>query len=443
MADALIVEDDRHFAVALSELVQQVGYRASTTATLAEARVRLHLGVPDVVLVDLILPDGNGIELVSEIETLASHTRVLIITGHRDVDMAIAALRAGVADFLMKPLDVDQLRAQLETIRQEAAAADIAASTPKITDGVGALVGASDAMQEIYRLIAKVSPTDMTVFLHGESGTGKELVASAIHQHSARCDKPFLAINCGAVPPNLIASELFGHERGSFTDANSRHLGYFERAHGGTLFLDEITEMPLDLQVQLLRVLENQTLSRIGGSEDIRVDVRIIAATNQHPREAVADGRMREDLLFRLMVFPMNLPPLRQRYGDIPTLATHFLNKLNETHSASKHLSAGALAFLEGYHWPGNVRELQNALQHAFILAPDTIEAEHFRSGWGEEVFQDGVALHCAPGAPMEDFERRFILATLEHYNGNKRMAAETLGISLKTLYNRLNQYRP
>lgn len=442
MVDALIVEDDRHFALALSELLQQEGYRVSTSGTIEQARAQLKLAVPDIALVDLLLPDGNGLDLIREIEALALPTRVLIITGYGDVEVAIEALRAGVADFLMKPLDVGQLRGHLESIRNEVFAARPAKTSPLDSANFNGLIGKSDAMQDVYRLIGKVAATDMTVLLYGESGTGKELVSGAIHQHSARRDKPFLAINCGAVPPNLIASELFGHERGSFTDANNRHLGYFERTDGGTLFLDEITEMPLDLQVQLLRVLENRTVSRIGGSEEIPVNVRIIAATNRHPREAVAAGQLREDLLFRLMVFPINLPPLRQRAGDIPLLADYFLKRLKETHGKAKTLSNASIAFLEGYHWPGNVRELQNALQRAFILAGDSIEPEHFPQGWSEIVAQDGESLRCAPGTPIEDFERRFILATLEHHKENKRLAAEALGISLKTLYNRLNQYR-
>lgn len=441
MVDALIVEDDRHFALALSELIQQEGYRVSACGTMEEARAQIKLAVPDIALVDLILPDGNGLDLIREIEALALPTRVLIITGCRDVDFAIDALRAGVADFLMKPLDIGQLRGHLESIRKEVFLPRPAKTNPPGSSFSG-LIGKSEAMQDVYRLIEKVAASDMTVLLYGESGTGKELVSAAIHQHSARSDKPFLGINCGAVPPNLIASELFGHERGSFTDANNRHLGYFERTDGGTLLLDEITEMPLDLQVQLLRVLENRTVSRIGGHEEIPVNVRIIAATNRHPREAVAEGRLREDLLFRLMVFPINLPPLRQRLGDIPLLADYFLKRLNDTHAKTKTLSNAAIAFLEAYHWPGNVRELQNALQHAFILAGDLVEPEHFPQGWSDMAAQDGEALRCAPGTPIEDFERRFILATLEHHKENKRLAAEALGISLKTLYNRLNQYR-
>lgn len=442
MPYALVVEDDAHFATVLSELIQADGYQVGTVGTIQGARAQLEFVIPDVALIDLMLPDGSGIELIHEITLLAPETRVLVITGHAAVESTVAALRAGVADFLTKPLDIEQLHVQLQKIKQELDDQAISPEqTPKTRDRFGPLIGVSGAMNEIYNLVEKVASTDLTVLLYGESGTGKELVAKAIHDHSARREQPFLAINCGAVSHNLIANELFGHERGSFTDANTQHRGYFERAQYGTLFLDEITEMPLDLQVQLLRVLENRTITRVGGMEEISVDVRIVAATNYNLREAVAEGRLREDLLFRLMVFPVNLPPLRKRFDDIPLLAEHFLKCLNESHSTNKHFAPAAVKLMKQYYWPGNVRELQNAIQHAFILASDIIDSSHFPQGLGTLTPQDDALLHCPPGTPIEDFERRFILATLEHHSGNKRLAAETLGISLKTLYNRINQY--
>ena len=443
MPDALLVDDDTQYALALCELIEQESFQVSICGTIEEALNHLETKVPDVVLVDIMLPDGSGIDLIHKIEALASHTRVLVITGHAAIETTVAALRAGVEDYLTKPIDLDQLRSRLSAIK-----ADIAQNVQQPNgkqrplDHLGPLIGSSAEMRELYAAIKNVAPTNMTVFLFGESGTGKELAAQAIYSLSTRNEKPFLALNCGAVPANLIATELFGHERGAFTDARTQHKGYFERADGGTLFLDEITEMPLELQVQLLRVLENKTITRLGGLSEIPVDVRVIAATNRHPREAVADGKLREDLLFRLMAFPIGLPPLRRRLGDIRILADKFLSELNLTSGVRKTFSPDAVEFMESSSWPGNVRELKNAIAHAYILADALLQPDHFPESIDTVVKDDGPALHCMPGTPIDHFEKRYILATLEHHNGNKRRTAETLGISLKTLYNRLNDYR-
>lgn len=443
MLEALLVDDDTQYALALSELIEREDFNVSICSKIEDALVYLQAKTPDVVLVDLLLPDGSGMELIHKIEALASHTRVLVITGHAAVDSTVAALRAGVEDYLTKPLDLEHLRTCLNVIKT-----DIKQMTAPTQDsrrdreGLGPLIGSSPAMFELYDSIESVAPTDMTVFLFGESGTGKELVANAIHTLSKRCEQPFLAINCGAVSPSLIASELFGHERGAFTDAHSLHKGHFERAHGGTLFLDEITEMPLQLQVQLLRVLENRSVTRLGGYEELAVDVRIIAATNRHPRQAVAEGRLREDLLFRLMTFPIHLPRLQHRIGDVVLLAERFLAEHNHINATAKSLAPETVDFLESYAWPGNVRELKNVLGHAYILAQDVLLPEHFPENMGFDIQEEGPSLHFKPGTSIDHFEKRFILATLEYHNGNKPRTAETLGISLKTLYNRLNEYR-
>ncbi len=443
MPTALLVDDDHVYAAALAELIEQENYEVRTCGGVRQALTELTDYVPDVVLVDLLLPDGSGMELVHKIESLALHTHVFVITAHAELDSTVAALRAGVEDYLTKPLDLQHLRKCLQAARAETSAgAEPRDGPPKALDGLGPLVGSSSAMRELYASIKKAAPTNMSVFLSGESGTGKELAASAVHACSDRSDKPFLAINCGAVPANLIATELFGHERGAFTDARSQHKGYFERADGGTLFLDEITEMPLELQVQLLRVLENRCITRVGGLREIPVDVRIIAATNRNPRVAVSQGRLREDLLFRLMAFPIAIAPLRRRSGDIGLLAEKFLRQHNEENGTAKVLTTEALRFLEGYSWPGNVRELKNAIGHAYILADDALQPSHFPQGVEPAIEEDGALLQCLPGTPIEQFEKRFILATLDHHKGNKRRTAETLGISLKTLYNRLNEYR-
>jgi two-component system response regulator AtoC len=296
-------------------------------------------------------------------------------------------------------------------------------------------------MQRVYDLIAKVAPTDATIFITGETGTGKELVAQTVHQQSRRHREPFRPVNCGAVSPSLIESELFGHERGSFTGAERVHRGYFEQANRGTLFLDEITEMPQELQVKLLRVLETGAVRRIGGTEAIQVDARVIAATNRRPEEAVAVGKLREDLLYRLNVFPITLPPLRDRGEDVSLLAEHFLAGFNRQEGTTKSFSPDSLDRLKRHRWPGNVRELRNSIHRSFILAEDRIDVNDLpapvRSVEGSP---STVALKV--GVSLAEAQRRLIVATLESCSSDKKRAAEILGISLKTLYNRLNEYR-
>ncbi len=302
------------------------------------------------------------------------------------------------------------------------------------------LIGRSSAIDAVLQLIARVAPTEATVLVCGESGSGKELVARSIHDLSARRSGPFVAINCGAVPPTLVESELFGHEKGSFTGAVSTHRGLIERAEGGTLFLDEITEMPLDLQVRLLRFLETRSFYRVGGREELRADLRVIAATNRNPGQAVRDGQLREDLLYRLAVFPIDVPPLRAREGDAALLGRHFLDNLNRAHGTDKRFSAAASATLRSHTWPGNVRELRNAVERAYILCDEIVELEP------ETMRSNGVAsqaeLRIAIGTRLADVERSLIEATLGHFMGNKRRAAEVLGCSLKTLYNKLAAYQ-
>ena len=317
-------------------------------------------------------------------------------------------------------------------------AAARAASAPAL-GRFGRLYGSSTVMQDVYRMIEKVAPTEATVFITGESGCGKELVARTIHERSPRARGAFVAINCGAIPQNLIEAELFGHERGAFTGANRQHRGCFERAEGGTLFLDEITEMPIEMQVRLLRVLETGRFVRVGGDGEIRTNVRVLAATNRDALDAVRDGRLREDLMYRLAVFPIVLPPLRERDGDTELLAEHFLQNLNVEGGMSKRFSRAALTTIRAYHWPGNVRELKNAVHRAFIMAEEFVELD--LSGLACPAVE-GECLRMPVGTSLAEMERQAIFATLDHCRGNKRRAAEMLGVSLKTLYNRLTAYQ-
>jgi DNA-binding NtrC family response regulator len=305
------------------------------------------------------------------------------------------------------------------------------------------LLGDSEAMQEVFRLIERVGPTEASVLLTGESGSGKELAAQSIHDRSGRRGGPFLAINCGAIPAGLIEAELFGYEKGSFTGAVRAHAGVFERAQGGTLLLDEVTEMPLDMQTRLLRVLETRRFYRVGASVEFSSDVRVIASTNRCPLQAVQNGQLREDLLYRLAVFPIDMPPLRSRGSDVELLAEHFLTELNLQSRTQKRLSAMARMTLKQHTWPGNVRELKNCIERAFILGDQTLELAPLiqNAARGGDADSDRERLDIRVGSRIYDMERSLIEATLDYFKGNKRRAADALGCSLKTLYNKLNGY--
>jgi two-component system response regulator AtoC len=451
MAEALLVDDDASFQAALAELVRAEGFSVDTAASLGEARAFLGEHTPDLALVDLKLPDGSGLELLREIDSSVP-TEIVLITGHATVDSAVEALRSGASDYLTKPVDIPRLKSVLaNVVRRRELREEIESlrGTLRSLGHFGPLIGASPAMQAVYDMIARVAPTDATVLVQGESGTGKELVAQTLHQLSRRRKEPFVALNCAAVSPQLIESELFGHERGSFTGAARTHKGYFERAEGGTLFLDEISEMPIELQVRLLRVLETGTVARVGGESELKVDVRVVAATNREPEHAVAGGKLREDLLYRLSVFPIRLPALRERTGDVELLVSAFLAELNAAQGTRKGISRAALELLRGHQWPGNVRELKNALHRAFILADEEIEPGHIPllraqvpNGSEPEAPAAGGMVQLRVGCPLAEAERRLILATLHGQGGNKEKTAKALGISLKTLYNKLNKYK-
>ena len=440
---ALVVDDDAEFRTGLAEAVRLEGFSTVTAESLAEARRLLAESPPHVVLVDLSLPDGSGLDLLKEIEPNGSSPEVVLVTGQATVGTAVEALRLGATDYLTKPVDFTRVKSILANLaRTRELKEEIGSLRGELRrlGRFGPLVGASQPMQNLYDLIGRISKTDATVLVLGETGTGKELVAQTIHDLSRRAKQAFVPVNCGAVSPTLIESEMFGHERGSFTGADRAHKGYFERANRGTIFLDEITEMSLELQVKLLRVLETGTLTRVGGSEIIKTDMRVIAASNRRPEEAVAAGKLREDLLYRLNVFPIVLAPLRERREDIELLAEHFLDILNKDGDTSKRLTAAALDRLRAHSWPGNVRELWNVLQRAYLLAEDDIGTDALPLVVVEDVRSSGLSLEV--GTSIAEAERRLILATLAHYDGNKKKTSDVLKISLKTLYNRLNVYK-
>ena len=439
MPHALIVDDDTSFQLGLAEAVRLEGFTTATAGTLALARTELAKGAPDVLFIDLNLPDGTGLDLLQEMETIPE---TVLITGQASMETAVQALRRGVSDYLTKPVDFARVKMVLaNVVRTRELKEEIGGLRGELRKlgRFGSLIGASTSMQKVYDLIARVAKTDATTLITGETGTGKEVVAQTIHQLSRRSREPFLPLNCGAVSPNLIESELFGHERGSFTGADRVHKGYFERANRGTLFLDEITEMPLELQVKLLRVLETSEVMRLGGSEAVKINVRVIAATNRKPDQAVTDGKLREDLLYRLNVFPIQLPILSDRRDDVELLADHFLALLNRQEGTQKRFGKAARERLRAHRWPGNVRELRNVVQRAYIMAEEEIGEENLPLGKVEEAPSSNLVLKV--GVSVPEAERRLILATLESFGGDKKRTADVLKISIKKLYNRLREY--
>ena len=449
MLHALLVEDNVDNLDFLEQIVHGLGFETTSAQTLSQARELLGERRPDLAVLDLDLPDGNGQDLFSDLNERCN-TEVIVVTGNGSIDSAVSALRQGVRDYFTKPLDVDRFDRVLKLLRQSLdqrheGGAAVALPTPKsrsqrnkaIREGFDRLIGRSPAMQALCDDIARVARTEVTVLLTGETGTGKELVAETIHGLGPRADGPLVAVNCGALQPSLIESQLFGHEAGSFTGASRTRKGLFERARGGTLFLDEVGEMPLELQVNLLRVLETRRACRIGGESDYEVDVRLIAATNRSPAEAVREGQLRKDLFYRLNVFPIHVPPLRERLGDLDFLATHLLEEVTE---GRKAFTSEALERLKQHGWPGNVRELRNVVERAAVVAEERVRPEHVRFDATEP---SALPQSAAPGvgASIAEVERWLILSTLDHFDWSKKKAAETLGISLKTLYTRLNAY--
>jgi two-component system response regulator AtoC len=454
MPHVLIVDDDSNSAQMLSALVASEGFSTAVAGSLREARQQLMLMPADAVLLDLRLPDGSGLDLFENVD-LIGDAQVVLITGHASIDTSVQALRVGAADYLVKPVNIGQLKRVLGRLRQSDSVREQLVSlneSLQLSGSFGRLIGSSLPMRRVYQQIERVAPTAVSVLLVGESGTGKEVVAQTIHELSRRSNKGFLAVNCGAMSPQLIESELFGHEKGSFTGAMRQHHGHFERAHEGTLFLDEITEMPLELQVKLLRVLESGTFIRVGSEDPIETDVRIIAATNRNPLAAVRAGKLREDLYYRLDVFQIALPPLRDRKDDIELLSAAFLHSINDGDGPDRRFSPAALEQLRHYHWPGNVRELRNVVQRSAIMADDQEidevvlpeEESEMRVAGGSRALPGDDADACLRvriGSSIAQVERQLILATLDRYDGSRERTAEVLGISLKTLYNRMREY--
>jgi DNA-binding NtrC family response regulator len=443
----LIVEDDPTTRLGLTELVRTWGFSTEGAADGQEALQRITAFRPSIIISDLVMPRMGGLELLHSVKEEAGDVTIVILTAQGTVETAVEAIKEGAYDYLTKPIEPQRLKILLDKIveRQETIR-EVKVLRRQLRDSgsFGRMIGASPQMRKVYQIIEQAAPTAASVLIWGESGTGKELVAQTVHQLSPRAQAPFVPINCAAIPETLLESEIFGHERGAFTGALDRREGCFELADRGTLFLDEVAEMTPATQVKLLRVLQERTFRRLGGRTEQTVDVRVIAATNSTPLEAVKNSRLREDLYYRLNVFAIELPPLRQRKDDLPLLIQAFLTEFNTRNNKSvSAVDPVAMRVLEQYNWPGNVRELRNVIERAVILSTgEFIEPKHLPPLASPAAAASAPAISLEPGVTVEEAERRLILLTLEHTRDNKTRAAEILGISLKTLHNKLNRLR-
>ncbi len=439
----MIVEDELHARTGLTELVASWGYRAECAADGAEGLARVREWGPAIVVTDLKMPRMDGMELLERLGELQEKVCVVMLTAQGSIESAVEAMRMGAWDYLPKPVEPARLKAILQSASRQ-----VSADKPAREAGAAeALVGSTPEMLAVMKLVERVASSNVSVLVTGESGTGKELVARALHELSSRRSKPFVAVNCAAIPETLIESEIFGHEKGAFTGAEQRRAGCFELAEEGTLLLDEIGEMPMATQSKLLRVLEDRKLRRLGSKSETPVDVRVVAATNVDPLAAVAAGKLRADLYYRLNVFNIQMPALRTHLADVKAIAAKMIADMNVKHGCRvTGMSARLLSRLEAYRWPGNVRELRNVIERAVVLAGSgELEEEHLPLGFGEAVTaprEDDGAVHLEVGTTVDEGERQLILKTLDSTGGNKTRAAEILGISIKTLQNKVKEYK-
>ncbi len=452
----LIAEDEPHALMGLAELISGWGYRTQTARDGIEALEKVSAWEPAIVVTDLKMPRLDGMGLLTRLAEggmgLQSNLAVVVLTAMGSIEQAVEAMKLGAYDFLQKPVDATRLRTILgNATRQRQTTIELEVARRRLRESgvLGRLVGNSPRMREIFALIEQIAPSNVPVLITGESGTGKELVARTLHELSTRKTHPFVAVNCAAIPETLIESEIFGHEKGAFTGAAERRAGCFELATGGTLLLDEVGEMPIGTQAKLLRVLEERKLRRLGARTEQDVDVRVLAATNRDPNSAVAEGHLRADLFYRLNVFNIHMPPLREHLEDLPPMADAMVSEMNGKHG--RHISGVSSAMLDrmmAYTWPGNARELRNTIERAVILCPDgaPLDPGHLPSGFGRNQapaapIYDASVIPVQVGATVDEAERMLILRTLEATGQNKTRAAEILGVSLKTLHNKLKAY--
>ncbi|MGC9223974.1 MAG: sigma-54-dependent transcriptional regulator [Terracidiphilus sp.] len=452
----LIAEDEPNALAGLAELISGWGYRTETARDGVEAWEKALAWDPAIVVTDLKMPRLDGMGLLAKLAEggtgVSANMAVVVLTAMGSIQLAVEAMKLGAYDFLEKPVNATRLKTILaNAARQRDTAIELEVARRRLRESgvLGALVGSSKQMREIFALIEQIAPSNVPVLITGESGTGKELVARTLHDLSPRKVRPFVAVNCAAIPETLIESEIFGHEKGAFTGAIERRAGCFELASGGTLLLDELGEMPAGTQAKLLRVLEERKLRRLGARTEQEVDVRVLAATNRDPRHAVAQGHLRADLFYRLNVFNIHMPPLREHMEDLPAMAEAMLSEMNQKHGRKvSGIAASMLNRMMAYNWPGNARELRNAIERAVVLCPDgaPLDAGHLPPGFGADQsrispVEDGNTVIVRVGSTVDEAELLLILRTLEATGQNKTRAAEILGVSLKTLHNKLKEY--
>jgi DNA-binding NtrC family response regulator len=453
----LIVDDEELLVKSCSQILSSEGYTVHAEGRGRSALDAMRRYRPDVVLTDLMLPDMDGLALLKEIKKLAPETLVVMITGFATVDSSVEAINAGAYDYIPKPFTATQLRIligraaqQVQLVRDNVSLRDQLKRHYSFEN----IIGTSASIQKVFSVVSRVAPTDASVFISGESGTGKELIARAIHTHSRRSARSFMAINCAALPDHLLESELFGHEKGAFTSADSQRRGLLEVASGGTFFMDEISEMSMDLQAKLLRVIQERKIRRVGGEAEIPIDVRWVSATNRDPEQAVRDGQLRQDLLYRLNVVPVRLPPLRERREDIPALAQHFLKRFARDYErANLRFSQEALKVLTDLRWPGNIRELQNVVERVVSLClpsqeitpedlPEELSAAAPVAGRpGPAAFSADQPFHEAKSSAITEFEKEYLRDLLRRHDGNISQAARSAGIDRKTIHRMLAKY--
>lgn len=441
----LIVDDEANARDALAELMDDAGYTVSTAADGRTALLQMEQVDPDVVLTDLKMPGMDGLSLIERGRPMSPHTTFIVMTAFATIDTAVQAIKLGAESYLTKPLELDAVIAIVDRALDRTRLSREAAQLRERVDErfqYGSILGQHPSMQRLMKNVAQVAGSRATVLIHGETGTGKELIAAAIHQNSKRKEDPFIRLNCASLSETLLESELFGHERGAFTGAVARREGRFKQADGGTLFLDEVSEIPMSVQIKLLRFLQEREFERVGGNETLKVDVRVVAATNRELKQRVEDGRFREDLFYRLKVVQLDVPPLRVRRSDIPLLAYSFLRQYaGENDRSVQGLSEDALQHLMIYPWPGNVRELENAIERAVVMCDgDLIEREDLpTSAHGD--LQNGSVMALIPGITMSELERIAILRTLDAVDGSTARAAEILGISQRKIQYRVKEW--
>ncbi len=447
MKKILVVDDEEGMRIAMSEALSRAGFETVSCSDGLEALARLRAGQYAMVITDVKMPRLDGVGVLREVKKNSPKTPVVMVTAYGTVDNAVEAMKEGACDYLLKPFSVENL---IEIVKNGFAQAEMFNGKQKKDTGpvpvrssqvkAREIITNDSGLKDLLQMAREVATSSSTVLIYGESGTGKELIAQLVHQHSPRSDKPFVAVNCAAIPDNLLESELFGHEKGSFTGAAFRKFGKFELAQGGTILLDEIGEMSMTLQAKLLRVLQEFEIDRIGGKEPVSIDVRVISTTNVDLKQAVVENKFREDLYYRLNVIPIKVPPLRARKGDIRLLAEHFMNIFAEKiNKQVRNIANDAMDIIINRNWKGNVRELQNSMERAVLLCRgDTVRTENLILDEAETPIESD----SFPVTTIEEMERKLIVKTLSEKGGNRTHAAKALGISIRTLRNKLKEYK-